>query len=530
MKSKYIFVTGGVCSGIGKGTIAASIGLLLQSAGFKIKINKMDPYLNEDCGTMNPREHGEIFVTLDKGESDLDLGSYERFLNIPARKRDVITSGIIYRNILEKERKGLFFGNNVQIVPDVVNEIRNYILEEDEDFEFSIFEIGGTAGDIEILPFLFAVRSINGLFIHVGLVPYLQNALEFKTKPLQHSLQLLMSSGIIPDIVIARSEIPLNNENIEKIKHTTFIKNIINVPDKNSIYDIPSVLQEQNILKIIFDKFQIKEKEVEISPILKKISHISNLRNYIARVLIIGKYKASPETYKSIEEALQHASFTFYGKVSVVYKICDSIEDNNILKDYDGCVFIGGFGINLTEKLIELINYTRINNIPTLLICFGMQLALMEIARNVLGIEDATSVELSDIGTPVICLVDDNYNPVKRQQNIGGTLRVGGYPLKIDRSSSLYEVYKHYNRINEHDIIVEKFRHRYWVNYEFQQEFEQKANIKFFMKDENNIKGLEAMELINHKFFVGTQFHPELYSNFYKPHPVFIAFIKALIK
>ncbi|OED45657.1 CTP synthase [Rickettsiales bacterium (ex Bugula neritina AB1)] len=529
LKSKYIFVTGGVLSTVGKGITAASVFYLLKEAGFKVKINKFDPYLNEDCGTMNPKEHGEIFVTHDKGEVDLDLGSYERFLNIETRKRDVMTSGNFYKKILEKERRGLFFGKNVQIMPDMVNEICDYIVEEDDGFDFSIFEIGGTAGDVELLPYLNAIRIIGGVFIHVGWIPYLQSSLEFKTKPFQHSLQFLMSSGIVPDILILRSELPLNNEVTEKIKHTTFNNNIITISNRKSVYEVPSIINEQNILKYIFHKFNMKEKNIKISNMFNDIVRISNSDKYIARILLIGKYKVSPEVYKSIEESIQHASFIYKGKSSIVYKICDSIEDNGILHDYDACVFLGGFGTNLTDRIIELIGYTRVNNIPTLLICFGMQLAMIEMARNVLKISDATSVEFSEEGSHIVCVVDDDYNPVVRNKRIGGTLRVGGINLKINTCSRLYDFYKNYHRLKEKDIVVEKFRHRYWINHEFQEKFE-KIGVIFCMKDEDNKNGLEAMELKNHKFFVGTQFHPELYSTFYNPHPIFIAFIKAIIK
>lgn len=531
MKKNIIFVTGGTCSGVGKGVILASIGKLLEGLGFSIKIVKIDPYLNQDAGTMNPQEHGEVWVTKSGQETDTDGGTYFRFLKTEEDNNRIITAGYIIQEVFNKERNGIFQGETVRINPHIIHEIKNQITQGD-DCHFTLVEIGGTIGEMELNPFLLAIKdfqhddNFTTMHLNVALTTTNHNN-EIKIKPIE-TLFNFLPYGLTVDMEIIRLNRPINEKEIKKIKQYSYVKNIINLEKADSIYEVPLLLQKKNVHEIILDHFQIEplKNHICLSDFEKILQIKNNPHMRVIKALIIGKYSQSLDNYKSIDEALLHAATHLHLKISVhLFNLELPSEE---IKNYDLVIVAGGFGVNLTAEIMQHIRYIRQNNIPVLLICFGLQLALIEIARNVIKITDATSMEFSDTGSPIICLVDEKHNP--RNNNFGGTLRVGAFPVYLNSTSIVYNTYKKYERIQSNNFITEKFRHRYWINKNFKTIFE-KYSIHFSFNNGPSGEDLFGFELDTHlhKFFVGVQFHPELSSNIYKPHPLFIAILEKVL-
>ena len=532
--ARYIFVTGGVVSSLGKGLTSASLASLLQLRGYKVKIRKLDPYLNVDPGTMNPFEHGEVFVTDDGAETDLDLGHYERFTDRPATKEDNITSGQIYKDIIEKERRGEYLGSTVQIIPHVTNHIKKFISNKTLKEDFVICEIGGTVGDIESLPFLEAIRQFSNeegknksLFIHLTLVPYIQASGELKTKPTQHSVKELRSIGIQPDIIICRSEKKIPKE--EKIKISLFCnveaEHVIQSIDVKSIYEVPIRYDEEKLDKKILNIFGLKEKNKANLKIWKDIIVKVNSKRKNISIAIVGKYVDLKDAYKSLDEALIHGSLS--NNVNLNTQWIDSTKINKknigkILKDYSAILIPGGFGARGTEGKIEAIAYARKYKVPFFGICFGMQMAIIESARNILGIKKATSSEFNNKGTHVVGLMHEWVKGKDIQKgskkNLGGTMRLGSYKAKLKKNSLISKIYKS-------NLINERHRHRYEVNKNLKSKLEKKGLIFSGLSPDGSLP--ETIELENHPWFIGVQFHPEFKSRPFAPHPLFSSFIKA---
>ena len=532
--ARYIFVTGGVVSSLGKGLSSASLAYLLQSRGFKVRIRKLDPYLNVDPGTMNPFQHGEVFVTDDGAETDLDLGHYERFSGISAKKSDNITTGQIYNDVLKKERKGKYLGKTVQVIPHVTDRIKEFIKSDIKNEDFVICEIGGTIGDIESLPFVEAIRQFsidigkkNTLFIHLTLVPYMRASDEIKTKPTQHSVKELRSIGIQPDIIICRSErnIPLDQRKKISLFCNVDIKNVIQTIDVKTIYEAPISFNNEKLDKQVLDYFKIKSKKsVNLNP-WKKITKIVLGRRKYVNIAIIGKYVNLKDAYKSLDEALVHGGINNNLKVNLVRVESDNLKPTEIkkkLKNVSGILIPGGFGKRGTEGKIAAIKYARINKIPFLGICFGMQMAIIEFARNVLNIKTASSSELNSKCTPVVGLIHEWKKDGKTirgtNKDLGGTMRLGLYEAELLNNSLIKSIYKTKS-------IKERHRHRYEVNTNFKKHFEKKGLIFSGNSPDKNLP--EIIELKNHPWFIGVQFHPEFKSRPLSPHPLFSSFIKA---
>ena len=532
--ARYIFVTGGVVSSLGKGLTSASLASLLQLRGYKVRIRKLDPYLNVDPGTMNPFEHGEVFVTDDGAETDLDLGHYERFTNRPAAKEDNITTGQIYKDIIEKERRGEYLGSTVQIIPHVTNSIKKFISNKVSKEDFVICEIGGTVGDIESLPFLEAIRQFSNedgkgksLFIHLTLVPYIGASGELKTKPTQHSVKELRSIGIQPDIIICRSEKDIPKEEKRKISLFCNVEqdHVIQSIDVKSIYEVPIKYNEEGLDKKILNIFELKEKNKPNLKIWKDIvSKIKSKRKKIS-VAIVGKYVDLKDAYKSLDEALIHGSLS--NDVDLNTEWIDSTKINkknvtNILKKYSAILIPGGFGSRGTEGKIEAISYARKYKVPFFGICFGMQMAIIEAARNMLSIKKATSSEFGSGGVHVVGLMQEWIKGKNIQKgskkNLGGTMRLGSYKAKLKKNTLIRKIYKS-------NLIRERHRHRYEVNKNLKSKFEKKGLIFSGFSPDGSLP--ETIELENHPWFVGVQFHPEFKSRPFAPHPLFSSFIKA---
>jgi CTP synthase len=532
--ARYIFVTGGVVSSLGKGLTSASLASLLQLRGYKVRIRKLDPYLNVDPGTMNPFEHGEVFVTDDGAETDLDLGHYERFTDRPATKEDNITTGQIYKDIIEKERRGEYLGSTVQIIPHVTNHIKKFISNKATKEDFVICEIGGTVGDIESLPFLEAIRQFSNeegknksLFIHLTLVPYIQASGELKTKPTQHSVKELRSIGIQPNIIICRSEKNIPKEEKRKISLFCNVEpeHVIQSIDVKSIYEVPIKYDEEKLDKKIINIFGLKEKNKANLKIWKDIvTKISSKRKKIS-IAIVGKYVDLKDAYKSLDEALIHGSLN--NNVDLNTQWVDSTKINkknvsNILKNYSAILIPGGFGVRGTEGKIEAIAYARKYKVPFFGICFGMQMAIIESARNILGIKKATSSEFGNGGVHVIGLMHEwiKGKGVQKgsKKNLGGTMRLGSYKAKLKKNSLISKIYKS-NSINE------RHRHRYEVNRNLKSKLEKKGLIFSGVSPDGSLP--ETIEFANHPWFIGVQFHPEFKSRPFAPHPLFSSFIKA---
>ncbi len=532
--ARYIFVTGGVVSSLGKGLSSASLAYLLKSQGFKVRVRKMDPYLNVDPGTMSPFQHGEVFVTDDGAETDLDLGHYERFTNISAKKSDNITTGRIYSDIIKKERRGEYLGKTVQVIPHVTDRIKSFIKSDVKKEDFVICEIGGTVGDIESLPFLEAIRQFSNeegnkksLFIHLTLVPYLKSSNEIKTKPTQHSVKELRSLGIQPDIVICRSQksIPIDQRKKISLFCNVPIENVIETVDVKTIYEAPISFFNEKLDKQVLNFFKMKpKKKVDLKPWKQITKRVLNTKKSID-IAIIGKYVNLKDAYKSLDEALIHGGIVNNVKVNLLRVESDNLKPSqikNTLKNISGILIPGGFGKRGTEGKIEAIKYARKNKIPFFGICFGMQMAIIEFARNELKIKNAGTTEFNKKCYPVVGLLTEwnkNGKIIKGSNtNLGGTMRLGSYEAKLRHNSLVQRIYKTKN-------IFERHRHRYEVNNYIKSKFEQKGMI--FSGVSPDLKLPEIIELNNHPWFVGVQFHPEFKSRPLSPHPLFKSFIKA---
>lgn len=529
---KYIFVTGGVTSSLGKGIISASLGKLLQSRGLSVTIQKFDPYINVDPGTLNPYEHGECYVTDDGAETDLDLGHYERFLGKPSSQDNNVTTGRIYQTVIIKERAGDYLGKTVQVVPHITDEIKRRIraLGKTGEYDVVISEIGGTVGDIESLPYLEAIRQIrlelgssNAITIHLTLIPYLRAAGELKTKPTQHSVKELLQTGNQPDILVCRTEHPLTDDLRRKISLFCNVDrhSVIEAIDADTIYDVPLLMKDEHLDTLVLSKLNLEANtEPNLTAwraFLKKLKE----PKHIIKIGLVGKYNELPDAYKSIYESFVHAGASNECKVEIepihaeALEVIDQIGD--VLGELDGVLVAPGFGERGIEGKINAIRYLRENGIPFFGICLGLQCAVVEFARNVLGLEDAYSTEMkSDAAHPVIDLMPD-------QKNIrikGGTMRLGAYACEI-REGSLAA--KAYNT----NIVYERHRHRYELNNEYLKDFEAKGLIASGINPDTKL--VEILELENHPFFLGTQYHPELKSTVESPHPLFVAFVKACL-
>lgn len=527
--TKYIFVTGGVSSSLGKGIIAASLAKLLQARGYRVTIQKLDPYINVDPGTLNPYEHGECYVTDDGAETDLDLGHYERFLNVPTSQANNVTTGRIYQSVIEKERRGEFLGKTVQVVPHITNEIKEriQILGKSGDYDIVITEIGGTVGDIESLPYIESVRQLkwelgdeNALVIHLTLVPYLSAAGELKTKPTQHSVKTLMESGIRADILVCRTEHELSDDLRKKLALFCNVQKeaVIQSIDASTIYDVPNMMLEEGLDTVTLSKLHMKD---DIAPNLDTWNEFlrrhKNPKGHVT-IGLIGKYVELQDSYKSILESFIHAGAENEVKVNVVSIHSEHIDASNIaeqFQDLDGILVAPGFGERGIEGKVEAVKYARINKIPFLGICLGMQMAVIEYSRNVLGLADANSSEMSKhTDHPVISLMEAQ----KDITDMGGTMRLGAWDCALEENSIVSSVY-------EDDIIQERHRHRYEYNNEYRDQLEA-AGLK--ATGINPKTGLvEIVEIPEHPWFVGVQYHPEYKSTVANPHPLFVAFVKA---
>ena len=532
--ARYIFVTGGVVSSLGKGLSSASLAYLLQSRGFKVRIRKLDPYLNVDPGTMSPFQHGEVFVTDDGAETDLDLGHYERFSGISAKKSDNITTGKIYNDVLKNERKGKYLGKTVQVIPHITDRIKEFIKHDVKNEDFIICEIGGTVGDIESLPFIEAIRQFsndvgkkNTLFIHLTLVPYMKASDEIKTKPTQHSVKELRSIGIQPDIIICRSErsIPISQRKKISLFCNVPIENVIETVDVKTIYEAPISFNKEKLDKQVLKYFKIKSKKnVNLNPWKKITKTVLHTKKFV-NIAIIGKYVNLKDAYKSLDEALIHGGIQNNLKINLIRIESDHLKISDVkqkLKNVSGILIPGGFGKRGTEGKIAAINFSRKHKIPFLGICFGMQMAVIEFARNVLKIKNAGSTELNNNCYPVIGLIDEWSKDGKiikgTKKDLGGTMRLGLYEAKLKHNSLIKNIYKS-------SSIKERHRHRYEVNNNLKNKFEEKGMIFSGMSPDNQLP--EIIELKNHPWFIGVQFHPEFKSRPLSPHPLFSSFITA---
>ena len=532
--ARYIFVTGGVVSSLGKGLSSASLAYLLQSRGYKVRLRKLDPYLNVDPGTMSPFQHGEVYVTDDGAETDLDLGHYERFSGVSAKKSDNITTGKIYSDVLKKERKGEYLGKTVQVIPHITDRIKQFIKNDSSKEDFVICEIGGIVGDIESLPFVEAIRQFandvgkkNALFIHLTLVPYLKASDEIKTKPTQHSVKELRSIGIQPDIIICRSERPIPLEHRKKISLfcNVDIKNVIETVDVRTIYEAPMSFYREKLDLQVLNYFKLNSKKsVNLSP-WKKITKIILQNKKHVNIAIIGKYVELKDAYKSLDEALTHGGINNKINVNLVRIDSEKLKVSEIkkkLKNISGILIPGGFGKRGTDGKIEAIKHARVNKIPFLGICYGMQMAIIEFARNQLNLKNATSSEFDKKGLPIIGLINEWSKDGKMikgtDKDLGGTMRLGSYDAKLKDNSLIRKIYKS-------KLIKERHRHRYEVNIAFKEKFEKKGLIFSGLSPDNKLP--EIIELKNHPWFIGVQFHPEFKSRPLAPHPLFSSFIKA---
>ena len=531
MHSKYIFITGGVVSSLGKGITAASIGLLLKSRGYSVVNQKFDPYLNVDPGTMDPYQHGEVFVTEDGGETDLDLGHYERFTDVALHKFNSTSAGKIYLSIFEKERAGKYNGGTVQVVPHVTDEIQQHIMkaEKEEAPDFIISEIGGTVGDIEALPFIEAIRQMrytvgkdNCMFIHLGLLPYLKASGEVKTKPMQHSVKELLSFGIQPDALVCRSEKKMSESVKAKlslfsnVREESIIENVT-VP---SIYDVPLKLEEAGLGSVICKTFNIEDRTPSLDS-WKEITELYHNPERRVSIAIVGKYVELQDAYLSVAEALTSAGIAHKAGVDIVWvdsKRLKNEEDVKLaLRNVQGVLVPGGFGKKGIEGMFLACKYARENNVPYLGICLGMQVALIEYARNMIGIKEASSTEFDpNIKEPLITLMEG-----KNRELIGGTLRLGLYPCFLKKDSLVQKIYGK-------EEIKERHRHRYEFNNSYKEKLESSSLVFSGINKEKNL--VEMIELKDHKWFVACQFHPEFASRPNKPHPLFKSFIEATLK
>ncbi len=530
--TKYVFVTGGVTSSLGKGIISASLAKLLQSRGFRVSIQKFDPYINVDPGTLNPYEHGECYVTDDGAETDLDLGHYERFLNEPTSQANNVTTGKIYQTVINKERAGDYLGKTVQVIPHITDEIKRRVrrLAQVGNYDLVITEIGGTVGDIESLPYIETVRQMrnglgmeNCLVIHLTLIPYLSAAKELKTKPTQHSVKELLNSGVQPDILVCRTEYPLTSEIRKKLALfcNVNVNSVIEALDAETIYDVPLLMQEEHLDTIVLDKLRLTSRSEPNLDNWKNFLHKLKNPNRTVKIGLIGKYMELQDAYKSIYESFVHAGAVNDCKVDVVQIHSESMEKDTdaatVLHDLDGLLVAPGFGERGIEGKITAIKYVRENKIPFFGICLGMQCAAVEFARHVLHLKDAASTEVSTkTEHPIIDMMSEQKTITKK----GGTMRLGAYECKLREDSRAYEAYGETS-------IQERHRHRYEFNNEYLELFES-GGIK--ATGINPASGLvEIIEIPDHPWFVGVQFHPELRSTVENPHPLFVDFVAAAV-
>jgi len=533
--AKYIFITGGVVSSLGKGLAAASLACLLQARGYSTKLRKLDPYLNVDPGTMSPYQHGEVFVTDDGAETDLDLGHYERFTGTSAHRGDNVTAGKIYSDLLAKERRGEYLGGTVQVIPHVTNLIKDFILDNSENTDFVLCEIGGTVGDIEALPFFETIRQLGNelgrdrvMYIHLTLVPYVSSAKELKTKPTQHSVKELRSIGIQPNLLLCRSdrEIPMSERGKIALFCNLPESCVIQALDQNNIYSVPVAYHNEGLDREVLRYFGLKDApEADLSK-WHSIIHKYNNPTRTVTVAVAGKYTDLLDAYKSLIEAFTHAGIHHSCKVKLNWLDSDTITDSNakeMLAGVDAIMVPGGFGQRGTEGMINAIKYARENKVPYFGICLGMQLASIEIARHLLNIPDATSTEFNKDGTGIIALMpewtrDGKSFAYNENDNLGGTMRLGAFPCNLTTGSLA-------NRIYGSNSIDERHRHRWEFNINFKEDFI-KAGVLFSgMSPEGSLT--EIIELPNHPWFIGVQFHPELKSRPFDPHPLFVSFIEA---
>lgn len=529
--TKYIFVTGGVTSSLGKGIISASLAKLLQARGFTVTIQKLDPYINVDPGTLNPYEHGECFVTDDGAETDLDLGHYERFLNIPTSQANNVTTGRIYQSVIEKERRGDYLGKTVQVIPHITDEIKNRvkILGKTGNYQFVITEIGGTVGDIESLPYIEAVRQLkwelgkDAMVVHLTLLPYLSTTGELKTKPTQHSVKLLLEYGVQPDILVCRSEHPITKEIRNKIALFCNVapNAVIEAMDASTIYEVPLLMEEEKLDVAVLEHLNMPISEnVDLTKwrdFLQKFKH----PKYEVKIGLVGKYVELKDSYKSISEAFIHSGAANDCKVKIEWIHSESITDENVkekFKGLKGILVAPGFGQRGIEGKISAIKYARENGVPFFGICLGMQCAVIEFGRNVLGFKDANSTEMNPGTTnPVIDLLEAQKKITKK----GGTMRLGAYPCNVSKDTKAWEIYKQKE-------ITERHRHRYEFNNEYLQDYEKAGMIASGINPEGGL--VEIVEIKDHPWFVGVQFHPEYKSTVANPHPLFVNFVKAAIE
>ena len=528
--AKYIFVTGGVTSSLGKGIIAASLAKLLQAQGYRVTIQKLDPYINVDPGTLNPYEHGECYVTEDGAETDLDLGHYERFLNVPTSQANNVTTGRIYQSVIQKERRGEFLGKTVQVVPHITDEIKEriQILGKSGDYDIVITEIGGTVGDIESLPYVEAVRQLrwdlgenNGIVIHLTLVPYLAAAGELKTKPTQHSVKTLMESGVQADILVCRTEHDLPHDLRRKLALFCNVREeaVIQSIDASTIYDVPNLMLEEGLDKVVLQKLGLKNSVPDITKWNQFLTRHKNPKSEIT-IGLIGKYVELQDSYKSILEAFIHAGAENEVKVNIESVHSEYLNEDNIklkLGHLDGVLVAPGFGERGIEGKIDAVKYVRENNVPFFGICLGMQMAVIEFARNVLKLVDADSTEMNpDTKNPVIALMEDQ----KTITDKGGTMRLGAWDCNLKPGSLVRDIYKT-------ESIRERHRHRYEFNGKFKEQMEAAGMEATGLNPDTGL--VEIVELQGHPWFIGVQYHPEYKSTVANPHPLFTAFVKAAL-
>jgi CTP synthase len=535
--SHYIFVTGGVVSALGKGVTSASLGAILEARGLKVGMMKLDPYLNIDPGTMSPYQHGEVFVTEDGTETDLDLGHYERFVNTTTGKNSNFTAGKIYENVIAKERKGDYLGGTVQVIPHVTDEIKKNITIGADGFDVTIIEVGGTVGDIESLPFLEAIRQMgieeNGFkvaYVHLTLVPYIKTSSEIKTKPTQHSVKELRSIGIQPDALVCRSEKPLPEEQRKKIALFTNVKEeaVISAQDANDVYEIPLILRDQGLDEIIVKKLQLNVKKPDLTD-WENVLLAKNNSKSIVKIAMVGKYVDFRDSYISLSEALRHAGFKMQTKIQIEYVESEEIQKHgtNVLKEMNAILIPGGFGDRGIEGMVDSIQFARENKIPFLGICLGLQAAVIEFSRNNLNLLDANSTEFNpDTSAPVIALIkewmnkDGSLESRDEDSDLGGSMRLGAQECMITNKTLARRVY-------QKSSVFERHRHRYEFNINFKEDLEQQGLI-FSGHSKDGL--VEIIELADHPWFFACQFHPEFTSSPRKGHPLFESFIQASVE
>ncbi|MGA0346243.1 MAG: CTP synthase [Alphaproteobacteria bacterium] len=536
--TRFVFITGGVVSSLGKGISSAALGALLQARGFKVRLRKLDPYLNVDPGTMSPTQHGEVFVTDDGAETDLDLGHYERFTGVSARRSDNVTTGKIYSTVISRERKGVYLGATVQVIPHITDAIKEFISADISDEDFVLCEVGGTVGDIESLPFLEAIRQKanelgkdRSLFVHLTLLPHLSAAGELKTKPTQHSVKELQSMGITADVLLCRSDREVPEDARRKIALFCNVKpeRVISAPDVETIYEVPLIYHEQGFDKAVCDYFGIgTSKKLNLNRWQEIVTRIKSPESRV-RIAVVGKYTELPDAYKSLAEALDHGGIANNVGVNMDWidsEIFESEDAVHYLEDVQGILVPGGFGERGAEGKIAAVKFARERGVPYLGICFGMQMAVIEAARNLAFIDGAGSTEFGSVKNQVVGLLTEwkKGTTLERRDHdteLGGTMRLGAYPCKLIKGSLVRSVYG----IEE---IIERHRHRYEVNIDYQQRLEDCGLIFSGLSPDGQLP--EIVELKDHPWFVGVQFHPELISKPFEPHPLFTAFIKAAVE